>query len=356
MEDLLSDTVNSAAKTVTLRDVAERAGLSLATVSRALSGRGYSSAESRKRALRAADELGYHLDARARSLKLQRTQTVGLMIQEIVNPFYSYLANGVLACAHKFGFHVVVCASDENPALEREHLQMLIQQRVDGIIAVPTGRNMELWHKSIRRGTNLVFVDRELDSLSDANTVLVDNIAGARQAVDYLIALGHRRIGIITGGLHTTTGHDRYAGYVEALKAAHLPVDDDLVKIGDFKKESGIRATQELLRLEARPTAIFAANNLLGEAVVETLKENNVNIASDISMVMFDDVQWAFMMKPSMTVVSQPTYQLGYLSMRCLHERLHWPQDTPYASQKIVLEPQLIIRESCLPERQAEVT
>lgn len=336
---------------VTMREVAQRAGLSQATVSRALSGRGYSSEDSREKALRAAQELGYHLDARARSLKLQRTHTIGLMIQEIVNPFYSYLANGVLACAREYGFHVVVCASDENPSLEREYLEVLIQQRVDGIIAVPTGENLELWKDLVSRNTSLVFMDRGLSGLTNTNTVLVDNAGGAFQAINYLIDLGHRRIAIITGSLQTTTGLERYEGYVKALKDAGYPIERDLIKIGDFKKGSGIRATAELLQLTDRPTAIFAANNRLGEAVVQTLTEHGLRIAHDISVIMFDDVQWASMMSPSISVVAQPTYQLGFLSMRCLHERLQWPQDERYSSQKVVLDSRLIIRDSCAPPR-----
>lgn len=335
--------------TVTLREVAQQSGLSLATVSRALSGRGYSSGDSREKALKAARELGYRLDARARSLKLQRTQTVGLMIQEIVNPFYSYLASGVLACAREYGFHVVVCASDENPELEREYLEVLIQQRVDGIIAVPTGQNLALWQDLATRNTGLVFVDRQLPALTNANTVLVDNIGGAFRAVEHLIALGHRRIGLITGSLHTTTGLGRYEGYVQALRHANVPIHQELTKVSDFKKDSGITATKELLELRDRPTAIFAANNLLGEAVVQTLNDHGVAIAQDMSVIMFDDVPWASMMRPAMSVVAQPTFQLGFLSMRCLHERLVWPQDESYSPQRIVLDPRLVIRDSCAP-------
>jgi len=334
---------------VTLREVAQRAGLSLATVSRALSGRGYSSEASREKALTAARELGYRLDARARSLKLHRTQTVGLMIQEIVNPFYSDLASGVLACAREFGFHVVVCASDENPELERESLDVLIQQRVDGIIAVPTGQNISLWQDLASRNTSLVFVDRQLPQLTNASTVLVDNVGGSCRAVEHLIQLGHRRIGLITGSLQTMTGLGRYEGYVKALRQAGCPIDPDLIRVGDFKKDSGIRATKEFLQLERRPTAIFAANNLLGEAVVQTLANHGVEIAKDMSVIMFDDVQWASMIKPAISVVAQPTYQLGILSMRCLHEWLVWPKDEQYSPQKIVLEPRLILRESCAP-------
>jgi len=332
---------------ITLREVAQRAGLSLATVSRALSGRGYSSEASRKKALGAARELGYRPDARARSLKLQRTQTVGLMIQEMVNPFYAHLASGVLASAREHDFRVVVCASDENPDLEREHLEVLIQQRVDGIIAVPTGHNLPLWQDLESRNTSLVFVDRQLPALANAATVLVDNVGGTCCAVEHLIELGHRRIGLITGSLQTTTGLGRYEGYVKALRQAGCPIDQDLIKVGDFKKDSGIRATQELLQLKERPTAIFAANNLLGEAVVQTLAQHGLQIAKDMSVIMFDDVQWASMVKPAISVVAQPTYQLGFLSMHCLHERLEWTAEERFSARKIVLDPQLVLRDSC---------
>lgn len=335
-----------ARKRITIRDVAARAGVSVSTASRAFNGVGYASVETRQRVLRAARELGYLPHAAARSLKLQRTSTVGLMIADIVNPFYSYLASGVLDCAKRLGYHVVLCATDEDSTTEREYLQVLMEERVDGILAIPTGHNLASWRRAIEMGTQVLLLDRELEGIA-ADVVLVDNAKGACAAVSYLVGLGHTRIGLLNGPVTTTTGKGRLQGYYDALAAAGLAVDPALIQLHTFKREDGTVATQKLLALPQPPTAIFATNNVLGEAALFALREQGLRVPDDISLVQFDDVPWASLTTPQITVVAQPAYDLGVIGLERLVQRLQGSGEHEHAPFKMMLEPELIVRASC---------
>ncbi len=334
-------------KSITIKDVAKEAGVSLATTSRVLSRRGYSSQESKKKVQEASIRLGYTPNDLARMLKLKRTDTIGLMITDIVNPFYSYLANGVLDYARKLGYHVIVCATDEDPKLEREYLDVLMKQRAAGVIAVPTGKNIEHWQRAIKLGMKVVLVDREIPGVMDNDVILVDNFQGAYQATDYLIKLGHVQIGIITGPMATTTGRERLEGYKQALKDHQIDVCDELIKIVSFKGESGLDAAQDLLNLPQRPTAVFAANNVLAESTIFVIRENHLRIPEDISLVIFDDVPWASLTNPPITAVFQPTYLIGRYGMEHVNQLLK--EETSRPRQKIVLSTEFIVRGSCCP-------
>ncbi len=338
---------NTRKNSATIKSVAKKAGVSVSTASRALNGNGYSSVETQQRVRRAATELSYSPHAAARSLKLKRTDTVGLMISDIVNPFYAHLADGVLDCARQLGYHVILCATDEDQELEKEYLDVLMQERVDGIIAVPTGHNLSLWRQAIDLGTRLVLVDREITGIP-TDVVLIDNVKGARDATTYLIGLGHKRIGMISGPIATTTGAGRLEGYYAALRDASIDVDPDLVQLTTFKKESGAQAARALLSLKNPPTAIFAANNALGEATIFAIRDRQLRIPEDISIIQFDDVPWASLMRPSLSTVAQPTFDLGFIGMERLARRLKKPGESLDRLETMLL-PQLIIRESCAP-------
>lgn len=334
---------------VTIKDVATLAGVSLATASRALSGRGYVSEETKEAVLNAAKQLSYKPHAAARSLKLQKTNTIGLVITDVINPFYSYLANGALMASQQLDYHLILCATSENPQMEADYLNLLIEQRVDGIIAVPTGANLVLWGELTDLGTAVVLVDRELPGISNTSVVMIDNVKGAHSAVNYLIRLGHRRIGIITGPRETTTGQGRLQGYSNAMNEARIPVDKNLVQIGTFHQDSGYQAAHRLLSLESPPTAIFAANNVLGESAMFAIREHDLRVPDDISLIMFDDVPWASLASPRITVVSQPTDSLGFISMEILDRMLKREKGGDITPTKTILQPELIIRESCAP-------
>ncbi|MBI5667435.1 MAG: LacI family DNA-binding transcriptional regulator [Chloroflexi bacterium] len=337
-------------KSITIVDVAERAGVSVATASRALSGRGYASDAVKERVRRAARDLHYRMNAPARNLKVQRTNTIGLIITNIINPFYSHLANGVLDCANELGYRVLLGVTNEDPDLERVSLKVLLEQRVDGIIAVPTGQNQTLWREAVDMHTRLVLVDREIQGVPQVDAVLVDNVKGACAAITYLIGIGHRRIGMICGSSSTTTGKARVQGYYDAHQSANLPVAPDLMQGDSYNPDSGRRALEALLTLPEPPTAIFASSNILGEVAFSAIRARGLQIPGDLSFIMFDDSPWAALTTPSVSVVSQPTRSLGYVSLKLLDQRIQEArQGNAQAPMKIVMEPELILRESCAP-------
>jgi LacI family transcriptional regulator len=337
-------------KKATIVEVAAKAGVSVATVSRALSGRGYVSDTLREQVRQTARELNYRLNASARNLKIQRTNTIGLLITDVINPFYAYLASGVLSSAKQLGYHIVVCATEEDPEQERNYLKVLMEQRVDGIIAVPTGQNTTLWREVLEMDTRLVIVDREIPGISNIDNVLIDNLQGACVAIEYLISIGHQRIGMICGAPSTTTGQQRVQGYYDAHRAAGLAVDAELLQGNSYSRESGENAIRALLALPQPPTAIFASSGILGEIALSVLREKGLQIPDDISFIMFDDVPWAVLSSPPITVVSQPTHSLGYMSLQLLHQRLQEEETgEPQATVKVVMKPELVLRKSCLP-------
>jgi LacI family transcriptional regulator len=342
---------------VTIIDVAEKAGVSVATVSRALSGRGYTSEAVREHVRDVARQINYRMNASARNLKVRRTNTIGLLITDVVNPFYSYLADGVLAYAKQFGYHVVLCATGEDPDQERDYLKVLMEQRVDGIIAVPTGQNDKLWHEVLDMKMQLVMVDREILGIVGVDTVVVDNIQGAFAAIEYLISLGHQKIGMISGSQSTMTGRHRLEGYYKAYREANLPVDPSLIQGNSYNRDSGELAIQTLLSLSEPPTAIFASSGILGEVALSFIRAKGLRIPNELSFIMFDDVPWAALSTPSITVVSQPIHSLGYMSLKVLHQRLQEVEDGEvHASMNIVMKPKLIVRESCLPLSRSQKT
>jgi LacI family transcriptional regulator len=343
----VKDMINHPKKTITIKDVALRAGVSVATASRVISGRGYASHKTKERVYKAAAELRYKPHAPARSLKSNKTKTVGLMIADIANYYYAQLASGVLDCAKKLGYHVILCATDEDPVMEQSYLQVLMESRADGIIAIPTGNNHKLWKEAVDLGTQLVLVDREISSISDVDVVLVDNVKGSFDATSYLISLGHERIGLLNGPISTTTGKGRLKGYYNAYEEAKLPIDQNLIEIIDYKGGSGFQATKNLLSLENPPTAIFATNNVFGEASLIAIREKGLKIPNDISLIIFDDVPWATLTTPSISVVSQPTYEIGWTALERLVQRLQKTENSMRSPIKAVLRPELIIRESC---------
>ena len=336
----------------TLKDVAARAGVGTATVSRVLTGNGYASREARDRITAAAVELGYKPSSIARGLKLQRTEMLGLLVADITNPFYSYVASGALQAATEAGHHLILCATNEDPRMESEYVDVLMEARVDGIVAVPTGANLSDWGHVLEFGMKVVLIDRGLDSLADVPTVMVDNVDGALQGTRHLIGLGHRRIAILTGPVETTTGGDRLEGYLAAHRDAGLEVDESLIRHGSFMRGQAAVAVREVLALPQPPTALFAANNVLGEVSLTAIRDVGLRIPDDISLVVFDDVAWTRHMTPAITVVAQPMQELGRVGVRRLLESLGRREPESNGRQDR-LPVELIVRASCGPPGRA---
>jgi LacI family transcriptional regulator len=342
---------------VTIKDVAEAAGVSLATASRVLSGRGYSSKTSRDRVNKAISDLNFKPNDMARMLNLGHTDTIGLIIKDIVDPFFGYLANGVLDRVHQMGYHVIVCATDENEEIECEHIDVLMRQRAAGIIAVPTGQNIKHWQQAIDMGVKVVFIDQQIPGLDDVDTIQIDNIRGAHKAMSYLISLGHNRVGLINGPLTSAANVDRLTGYNNALAEAGTSPDLSLQVNLESQDSIISEAIRKLLSLANPPTAILATNHLIAKATILALREHNLRIPEDISLVVFGDDPWVSFNNPPITAVSQPMAAIGHLAMELIDKVLKLrEQDIELPHQRISISPELLIRSSCgIPKQRKRI-
>lgn len=327
----------------TVNDIAAKAGVSPSSVSRVLTGRGYASESTRQRVLAAARELGYMPNRVAQSLRVKQTRTLGLIIADVENSFYSRIAKEVEAVAKEAGYHVVLCNTSDDPAEERHYLDLLSGLQVDGICITPTAGNRDTLERLLARNLPIVQLDRRLENLG-ADSVLVDNAHGAYLAVRHLIEHGHRRIGILAGSVQVTTGQQRLRGYERALEEGGLGLEPSLIRSGSFRRDIAADAVRELLDSTPGPTAIFAANNVLAEVCMVALHERGLRVPEDMSVVAFDDELWMRMIHRPLTTVAQPTAHLARIAASHLLRRLTERQGIEPVS--IVLESTLQVRDS----------
>ena len=327
---------------VTLADVAREAGTSASTASRALSGRGYVAPEVRKRLLAVADRLGYVPNLSARTLKQRTSRVVGVVVSELGNQFYAALAAGVEQTLREASYQMLLLGDNSDAAQELTGVRTFISMRAPGVIMTPASNSAA--DLLVARGLPVVEVDRRL-ATSSCDAVVIDNERGAHDVVSHLIELGHTRIALLMARTTWTTDAGRLDGYRAAHTAAGLRVDRKLVvKIATHATD--VRARIDALLDEERPTAIFAANNLLAEQAWRVLRERTLSIPGDISLVAFDDVPWMGMVQPGITAVDQPTFEMGRRAALLLLRRL----DDPSCGRTIeVLEPSLVVRGSSGP-------
>lgn len=333
---------------VTIKDVAREAAVSVGTASQAIHGNPVVRESTRRRVLAVATRLRYQPSAVARGLVTRRTHTIGLLISDIGSPFFIKPVRAVEDLAQENGYNVILCNTDEDPAKEMEYLRVLIEKRVDGMIVATTGKTVPAIRDAQWRGIPLVLFDQELPGLAN-DTVKMDGVAGSRLATHHLLELGHRRIAIIHGPLERSTGVERLDGYLAALRAARMKPVPELIREGSFKQDSGYRLTKELLRLSPPPTGLFCTNNLMTAGALLALREENVRIPHDLSFIGYDDMEWWTLTNPPLTIVAQPVYDLGREAMRLLLDRMHSGKRRP--PERVVLKPELIVRESCGPPR-----
>jgi LacI family transcriptional regulator len=308
----------------TIKEVARRAGVSVGTVSNVLNGVPVS-AKLQARVDRAIRELNYHPNHVASSLKARRTHTLGMVISDITNPFFPRLVRGAEDAALKHGYVITIINTDDQLDRERQAFSLLRRRRVDGALAViapnPQGDFQHL-KDTIGAGIPVVFLDRATPAIK-TDAVLVDNVKGALVCVRHLIAMGHRRIGILTGSAALQTARDRLAGYELALKEAGIPLAPDLIREGDFRFESGYRNAKALLLEHPRPTALFVANGTMGLGACKAFQELGLDCPGDIAIAVFDDVPGGDVFRPTLTVVSQPAYRQGFEATELLVRRIN---------------------------------
>ncbi|MFE4664014.1 LacI family DNA-binding transcriptional regulator [Streptomyces sp. NPDC056716] len=324
-----------------IKDVAAAAGVSVATVSRVLNDHSSVSADARTRVLAVVDTLGYRPNAVARSLRTDQTRTFGLVIPDVLNPYFTELARSVEEEARSLGYSVIIGNADERPEVQDHHVRTLLDRRIDGLLVAPTEGGSSLIADAVRGGTPMVFVDRWIAGV-DVPVVRSDGRAAVRELVAHLWSLGHRRVAIIAGPEATTTGSERVAAFREAMAAYGLPVPDVYIGQGDFQAESGRRVTAGFLALPEPPDAVFATDNLMALGALDAVRARGLRVPDDIALVAFDDIRWFVHTDPPITAIAQPTGELGRAAVRALVEVIAGRRP-----DSVTLPARLVVRRSC---------
>ncbi|GHO71227.1 LacI family transcriptional regulator [Ktedonobacter sp. SOSP1-52] len=329
-------------KPVTIREVAQLARVSMATVSRVLNGSTTVDPQLAERVQSAMQMLNYEPNRAARALAGSRSALLGLLVSDIQNPYFIDLMRGVEEVSQENGYLLVICNTTEDPQKEAQYMKILAAESVAGAIIVPSRERLDAL--AILQGHNIpiVTVDRRVrDSSVDA--VLVNNALAAKEAIAHLIGNGYRRIGIITGPGSVTTANERLLGYRQALQEAGIAYDDSLKYRGPFREETGERGIQRLLQVNPPIDAVLTANNRITVGALRALHASQKRVPADIAVVGFDEVRWAIPDLISITTVTQPAYELGRTAALRLLQNLRQPN---LSRQEIVLQHQLLVRAS----------
>lgn len=330
-------------KRITIQDVAREAGTSASTVSRVLTGNARVSDAKRDAIETAIAQLGYRPSLIARGLKTNKSFSVGLIINDITNPFYSMVVKGAENQAKQHGYSVVLCDSSEDSETELHHLKMLRDKQVDGIIFGPTGHNIDFINDLARR-TPIVQVDRHISALM-TDAVVVDNEGGAYEAVRLLTQNGHRHIGLMGWQIGISTEDQRIAGYRRALQDAGIPFEPSLMSTSSiFAPQRMADMVDSLLAQEPRPTAIFTINNQFGIAAIQVIRRLGRRIPEDVALIVFDDLDVFAITSPAISAVAQPAYEIGQRAMQLLLARVSDVNETP--TQVVTLPTELVVRGS----------
>ena len=304
----------------TIYDVAERAGVAPVTVSRVLNNSGYASEATRSRVQAAIAELGYTPNRLAQGLRSKQTQTLGLVVTDITNPFWTTVARGVEDAANREGFSVVLCNTDESQSKQNQYVDLLLQKQVDGFVLVPAGNDVKSVLLIQKRGVPVVVLDRRVPVAVDS--VRCDSEEGAYHLTRHLLDRGHRRIAVLSGAQEVSTAMDRVTGYRRALHESDVAVDERLILHSSFTHQAGYEMTSAVLDIVPRPTALFAVNNFIAIGAIRALRAAGMLIPQDVALVAFDDLPLTLIIEPFLTVASQPAYEMGQRATELLLSRL----------------------------------
>ncbi|WP_156252861.1 LacI family DNA-binding transcriptional regulator [Pseudactinotalea terrae] len=320
------NTHSNTLRRATIKEVAEAAGVSRSTASRALSGTGYVAENVRSRVRQAAKELGYVVDATARSLKQQSSRLIGVLVSDLRNAFYSAFAAGAAHACRSEGYTMVLLDDRGHGDEETSAAETFVALRVAGVVGTPVSATLSEYLG--RHRIPLVEADRRFSEAS-VSAVVVDNRAAARATTEHLLALGHRRIALLLDETAWTTGRERAAGYADALRAAGHDVDPTLTVPTGWDVDAASAASRTLLQRDDAPTAVFAANNLLAEGAWRAAADLGISIPDQLSLVAFDDAPWMSMVKPGITAVSQDAEAVGAAAVASLIAELRGTQRAP---------------------------
>ncbi|MEU1304658.1 MULTISPECIES: LacI family DNA-binding transcriptional regulator [Streptomyces] len=330
-----------------IRDVARLAQVSTATVVRVLNGGATVSPARTERVMKAVAELDYVTNGVAASLSRGSTRLLGLLVSDIANPFTAQVARGLEDEAVRHGYQVLIASSDFDREREAAMLASFARRTVDAVALLSADGATESVSRLVRSGMPTVFVDRRPPNTPAIPLVRTDSLSAAREAVRYLIGLGHTDLGMICGPVSMPTAAQRAAGFREACAEAGLVVRPECLREGFLGTEGGYAAMCELLDLPRRPTAVFSFNNMLAIGALRAVRERGVRIPADLSLVTFDDMELFPFVDPPLTAIAQPAYEIGAEAGRVLFDLLENGADAERPD--VVLSTELRIRESCAP-------
>lgn len=334
---------------ITIKEIAKEAGVSIATVSMIINNKDKTITEAtRLRVLDVVNKYNYIPNAMAGSLVTQRTQLIGLILPDITNPFFPYIARGAEDKAKEAGYSIIFCNTDDNIESEEKYIKMLTNKTVDGIIIAHSSNSEKTPEMLKKCKVPIILIDRDFNSLNICGKVLVNNFEGAYDGVNYLINKGYKKIAYLSGPLKTMTASDRLKGYEKALRDNGINVDKKLIKNGYYKIDWGRAGINELLLENVKFDAIFCGNDLIAIGAIKELKNNGFIIPKDIAVMGFDDIYLAALTEPPLTTIRQPNYQMGYMAMELLLKNLENSKDLHNKCdlETVTLKASLIKRDS----------
>jgi LacI family transcriptional regulator/LacI family repressor for deo operon, udp, cdd, tsx, nupC, and nupG len=328
-----------------MNDVAHRAGVSIATVSRVINGSLNLNPETKAKVVKAIKEMNYQPNRVAKRLRSRGNpgKLIGILIPDIQNPFYVDVLRGVEEVSLQNNYALIMCNFGQDEKKEKLYLDILRSEAVDGLLTAPTRVDDPEVTKLLKAGMPIVCVDRGLKN-ADVDVVMVNNQKGAFEAVDHLAKSGYKRIAYISGLPSIPSSYLRETGYREALKVNGLDLDPSLIKYGDSKYESGMVLCRELLESSTPPDALFTGNNLITLGALETIHRKRLAIPSEIAIIGFDDMFWSNSLYPPLTAVRQPALEIGKRAAELLIQRINDPHRMCI---QMILNPELMIRNSC---------
>ncbi|MFC3886560.1 LacI family DNA-binding transcriptional regulator [Bacillus songklensis] len=329
---------------VRIKDVAKKANVSTATVSRVLSKPETVKKETTEKVLKAIKELNYQPNALARQLRRLETKTVLVVVPDITNTFFSKVLRGIESVAVANGYQVLLVDAGNDVERENGYLNILRQRKADGLVLL-TARMKSKIIEEMALEYPVVLACEYIEG-SNIPTVSIDNVSGARKATEHLINLGHKRIGFISGPLDGVLGKDRLKGYCQAMAQHNLTVEPILVQEGDFSYESGFNMMMKFLALDHPPTAVFAANDEMAFGAIKATKSKGLRVPHDLSVMGFDDIKFSSIFEPALTTIGQPAFEIGTKAMELLIRLMNKEE---IEKSQYILEDQLIIRDSCSP-------
>lgn len=329
----------------TLQQLAEELGISVSTVSRVVNEKGYVKTSTRERVIEAVKRYSYIPDNAARSLKTGRTKTIGVIIPDVTEVFFTNVLSAIEEGLSSANYNMLLCITGEDKLKEQTYLQYFSQGNTDGIILATVSDNNKPLIDALENGRRIVCIDNLPNIQTTYSAVISDNIFASEIAINYLNSLGHRQIGVIAGKQTETTGIDRLIGYHKAMQILNIPTEENLIRIGDFKEQSGYEAMMELLKKNPTITAVYVASAKMTYGAVRAIIDSGLKIPKDISVVGFDIHDPTGLLQPSITTILQQEENIGRIACQLLLDRIRNPETNVYP--KILLRPVLEKRGTC---------